>query len=51
MGWRSELEDKYTVKCKHCGYEIIDPQKKPRQKYIKGVCPQCQYDSTKKRAR
>ena len=41
MSQRSRLEDKYTVKCKVCGYESIDPNKKPAQKYAKGVCPKC----------
>jgi predicted restriction endonuclease len=41
MGWRSKLEDKYTVRCKFCGHEVVDPNKKPRQKYIIGECPIC----------
>ena len=41
MGWRSELEHKFTVKCKFCKHEIIDINKKPGQKYIKGRCPNC----------
>lgn len=43
MSWRSRLEDRYTVKCRKCGHEIIDPQKKPNQKYIRaGECPACE---------
>jgi len=41
MSWRQDLEDQYTVKCRHCGKEIVDPQKQPAQKYIKGKCPHC----------
>lgn len=40
MSHRSQLEDKYTVVCKDCGYEAIDPNKKPRQRYMKN-CPKC----------
>lgn len=39
--WRSNLENKYTVKCIKCGHESIDPSKRPNQKYIKGKCPAC----------
>ena len=41
MSWHQEMEDQYTVKCKKCGHEIIDPHKSPRQKYIIGKCPKC----------
>jgi len=27
MGWRGEYEDRYTVTCKSCGHEVIDPNK------------------------
>ena len=47
MGWRSELENKYTVSCKKCGHEIVDPSKKPAQKYIQDRCPACGYDKNK----
>ena len=40
MTQRSKLEDKYTLTCKVCGYQMIDPHKHPRQKYIKD-CPEC----------
>lgn len=41
MGWRSELEDRYTVKCIACGDERIDPAKAPSQRYVIGTCPRC----------
>lgn len=42
MSWRSELEEKYAVKCKRCGFEKIDPNRKPGQKYMKNEdCPMC----------
>ena len=41
MSWRSNLEDKYTVICRNCKKEIVDPDKKPAQKYFKGECPFC----------
>ena len=41
MSWRSELENKYTVLCRKCSGEIVDPNKKPNQKYHKGKCPIC----------
>lgn len=42
MGWRSEIEDKYTVACKKCGHGIVDPEKLPRQKFILNQpCPRC----------
>lgn len=41
MSWRSRLEDKHTVICKHCKTETIDPNKKPNQKYSKGKCSAC----------
>lgn len=43
MAWRKDLEDKYTVRCKSCGHESIDPNKKPAQKYLKKgtTCPNC----------
>jgi len=40
MSQRSQLEDKYTLVCKNCGYEVIDPDKKPQQKYLQD-CPKC----------
>ena len=41
MSWRSVLEDAYTVKCKGCGVEFVDPGKCPRQKWLRGRCPLC----------
>jgi hypothetical protein len=42
MGWTTDLEDKYTVKCKHCGMEYVDPGRKPAQKYLRGQsCVRC----------
>jgi hypothetical protein len=29
MSWRSVLEDAYTVTCKGCGVEFVDPGKWP----------------------
>jgi len=48
MSWRSELEDKYTVKCRWCGHESIDPAKQPAQKYVKGKCPHCGKEGKKR---
>lgn len=45
MGHRWELEDRYTVTCRACGGEFVDPAKKPAQKYVIGVCPGCRVDS------
>ena len=40
--WRSNLEDKQTVKCIKCGHKAIDPYKKPGQKYItREACASC----------
>ena len=39
MSWRSVLEDAYTVKCKGCGVEFVDPGKWPSQKWLRGRCP------------
>jgi hypothetical protein len=41
MSWRSVLEDEYTVKCKGCGVEFVDPGKWPSQKWLRGCCPLC----------
>jgi len=41
MSWRKELEDKYTVECRICGYKTVAPDKAPRQKYAKGKCVNC----------
>ena len=41
MSWRSVLEDAYTVKCKGCGVEFVDPGKWPCQKWLRGRCPGC----------
>jgi peptide subunit release factor 1 (eRF1) len=41
MSWRSKLEDRYTVRCRKCGHESVDPARKPNQKYAKGRCPAC----------
>ena len=39
---RHEVEDRYTVKCRQCGNEQVDPSKAPAQKYIKpGECQAC----------
>jgi predicted secreted protein len=44
MGWRTYLEDDYTVVCKRCGLELIEPFKKPNQQYIiNKPCPKCGY--------
>jgi len=48
MSQRSALEDRYTVKCRSCGHEIIDPTKRPAQKYIRGKCPECGRQHPKK---
>ena len=34
MSQRRNLEDHYTVTCKKCGHEEIDPSKKPNQKWL-----------------
>lgn len=41
--WRAKLKDKYTVVCKKCGKELIDPNKKSNQKFFNGKCPHCGY--------
>jgi len=41
MSQRSNLEHKFMVVCKYCGYELIDPNKKSNQKYIHGKCTCC----------
>ena len=41
MSWRSVLEDAYTVKCKGCGVEFVDPGKWASQKGLRGRCPLC----------
>jgi len=41
MSWRSILEDEYSVKCKDCGVEFVDPGKWPSQKWLRGRCPRC----------
>jgi hypothetical protein len=52
MSWRSVLEDAYTVKCKGCGAEFVDPGKWPSQKWLRGRCPLCGHEhSTKSPAR
>lgn len=44
MGWRMDLENKYTVTCKRCRSEQIDPNKHPRRKWIKkGECDLCNF--------
>lgn len=48
MSQRQEIEDQYTVACKNCGHEIIDPAKSPGQKYIIGECPKCHHVRTDK---
>lgn len=37
----NELEGSYTVRCRHCGDETIDPARQPGQKYLKGQCKVC----------
>jgi phage FluMu protein Com len=49
MGTRWLLEDKYTVRCKFCGHEVIDTSKAPAQKYIIGICPMCKLEHNPKR--
>jgi hypothetical protein len=44
MSWRRELEDRYSVKCKGCSHEHLDPNKQPNQRYSKEKCPECGYD-------
>jgi len=44
MGWRSEVEDKQTVKCKKCKKEfiLIWQRRKPNQKWANHqYCPYC----------
>jgi hypothetical protein len=41
MSWRSVLEDEYTVKCKSCGVEFVDPGRRPNQRWLRGRCPRC----------
>jgi DNA-directed RNA polymerase subunit RPC12/RpoP len=41
MSGRSILEDQYSVKCKACGVEFVDPEKWPSQKWLRGRCPSC----------
>jgi hypothetical protein len=42
MSWRSELEERFTVKCEKCGYEVVDPAKRPAQRYLLGrACAHC----------
>jgi hypothetical protein len=42
MGWRRELEDRYTVACAGCGQEYIEPAKRPGQKFLLGrPCVNC----------
>lgn len=49
MSWRSELEDRHTVKCRSCGHEMIDPSRKPNQKYSNEKCPACGHNPKEKR--
>jgi predicted RNA-binding Zn-ribbon protein involved in translation (DUF1610 family) len=35
------IEDRFTVCCKACGFEVIDWKKHWSQKYIVGKCPNC----------
>ena len=44
MSWRSVLEDAYTVKCKGCGVEFVDPGKWASQKWLRGRCPLCGHE-------
>lgn len=49
MGWRSELEDKYTVLCQNCKEPHLDTTKKPNQKYLIGKpCTKCGYELRRK---
>lgn len=44
MSWRAELEDRFTVICEHCHAELIEPARRPGQKYLLGrPCPSCGY--------
>ena len=46
MSWRSRLEDKYTVVCKHCGHESIDLKKRGNQRYLRdAICSNCKKKS------
>ena len=49
MSWRSVLEDAYTVKCKGCGVEFVDPGKWLSQKWLRGRCPLWGHEQHKKR--
>jgi ribosomal protein L37E len=49
MSWRSELEDRYTVKCRKCGHESLDTVKRPAQKYARGKCAVCGYENKGRR--
>ena len=44
MSWRSLLEDAYTVKCKGCEVEFVDPGKWPSQKWLRGRYPLCGHE-------
>lgn len=46
MGWRTELEDRYTVRCIACGLETIDPERAPNQRYARGTCTRCGHTHT-----
>lgn len=43
MSWRSQLEALFTVRCKKCGIETIDPLKHGRQRYCQVRCWKCGY--------
>jgi hypothetical protein len=42
MSQRSRTEDKYTVVCLYCMHEVIEPNRRPGQKYLNGACQNCQ---------
>jgi hypothetical protein len=42
MSCRSILEDEYTVRCKGCSVEFVDPGNWPSQKRLRGRCPLCE---------
>lgn len=44
MGWRSELVERYTVTCRTCGREFIDPDKHPRRRWLAEPCQHCAHE-------
>ena len=39
MSWRSILEDQYTLKCKSCGGEFVDPGQMAQPEMASGPLP------------